>query len=326
VEKLSGLSNSGQLKPSGINMPNVVDISGLSLHKKMLDVIKMCLEYSHNPQIIALAKQLGTPQNAYYYFKQKIRYQLEPKDTLYSPLVTLRRGVADCEDLTTVMGSTALAMGYPIRLVIIANATRHIYPLVRIGGRWIRFDLTPKTEHLPTNYWVVEDVIVYPNGKTVTLDASRETLGDVSGIAKGKWVPITQDTPLNPGDKIAIHLKPKWYLPTWLEGWIYKKIIEHKHPYWRIVKVQKPTEENHEWIVEVEVLKPPTSGLGFLLTAGIIVAGLLTGALLAYMTVTKITKYVPPKTFELGSLGFASIGLAILLASLGKYIPKKKVE
>ena len=309
-------------------MITVVDISGLSLGAKLKKIIRMALDASKDPQIRAIAKGLGTPEAIYAYVKNRVKYKREAKDTLYHPLVTLQRQQADCEDLTATISSMALALGYPVRFIIIANGTRHIYPLIWEHNQWRRFDATPKSAIIPGGYTVRYDVEVHPNGETISRKATSEEISDVSGLSgTGHWIEIPLDAKVKPGDLISFHLVPKWYLPTWLEEWIYKQIISHTHPDWKIVNVTKPTKDYHRYIVQVKVLgdEGPIEALGSVtLVVGIIAATILGGGLLTYLSISKVEKFVPSSAISMGSLGFATIGAALLLANLAKFVPAKK--
>ena len=83
------------------------------------------------------------------------------------------------------------------------------------------------------------------------------------------------------------------------------------------------------YIIEIKVLGPPqTSGLGFVfggtvtIPLALVTASILGGGLLAYLTIDKIQKYVPPMAVSSASIGFAAIGGALLLANLAKFMPK----
>jgi len=84
------------------------------------------------------------------FVKRKVRYtrDIADKDTYQHPVRTLEMGIADCDDMSSLIGSLLLSSGYPVKLrVVRTNNSKdwnHIFPLVGLPPgsptRWIAMD------------------------------------------------------------------------------------------------------------------------------------------------------------------------------------------
>ena len=83
----------------------------------------------------------------FYFVRDRITYVLDPKfhDKLENPLVTLKTGGADCEDMAVLVAALEKAIGNDARLVFISG---HAYAQVRIPDykdKWLDMETTCKT-------------------------------------------------------------------------------------------------------------------------------------------------------------------------------------
>ena len=83
--------------------------------------------------------------------QQNIRYTKDPvtKEKLYPPQELLKIRAGDCDDMTTLLGALAIALGYPARAVTVAaspespNEFSHVYLEVEVppgSGAWVALD------------------------------------------------------------------------------------------------------------------------------------------------------------------------------------------
>lgn len=83
--------------------------------------------------------------------EQNIRYTKDPvtKEKLYPPQELLKIRAGDCDDMTTLLGALAIALGYPARAVTVAAAPdapgefSHVYLEVEVppgSGAWVALD------------------------------------------------------------------------------------------------------------------------------------------------------------------------------------------
>ena len=83
----------------------------------------------------------------FYFVRDRINYVADPqfRDKLENPLVTLKTGGADCEDMAVLVGALEKAIGNDARLVFIPG---HAYAQVRIPDyrdAWYSLEATCKT-------------------------------------------------------------------------------------------------------------------------------------------------------------------------------------
>jgi transglutaminase-like putative cysteine protease len=92
----------------------------------------------------------------FYFVRDQISYVLDPQfhDKLENPLVTLKTGGADCEDMAVLVAALEKAIGNDARLVFIPG---HAYAQVRIpdySDQWLNMETTCKTcnfNQIPTD-------------------------------------------------------------------------------------------------------------------------------------------------------------------------------
>lgn len=97
---------------------------------------------SMNPRITSLTKKIVEGKESkiekinaiYNWVNKNIKYRKEKKklDIFIRPIMTLRRGYGDCEDITSLIGAMALSIGLPVEFRVIRQDSKwqHIYPVV----------------------------------------------------------------------------------------------------------------------------------------------------------------------------------------------------
>lgn len=94
---------------------------------------------------------IGEIKAIYRWVQDNIRYERDPykKDIIETPIRTLQLRIADCDAMTTLIGSLLLSMGYPVKIKLIQQKQAkdyHIYVLVGIPPgqpkKWIALDAT----------------------------------------------------------------------------------------------------------------------------------------------------------------------------------------
>jgi len=90
---------------------------------------------------------LAEAKKLYSWIASHIRFQKDPIgiETVQSPLVTLRLGVGDCDDHSTLLLGMALAVGLPARFRTVGRQQDnmlHIWPELYAKGRWWAADTT----------------------------------------------------------------------------------------------------------------------------------------------------------------------------------------
>ena len=213
----------------------MINLEGHTLQEKAWIVAREIVKNQRNPLLIKLAKELKTPENAYRWVKQHVKYRREKGDVLYEPEEILKRGISDCEDLTLLIGSLAKIQGYPVKIRIVENGTRHIYPLVKIGGRWVPLDATPHANipyinGVPKGYRIVVDGLVSDEGLSGLSPQFKKAVVTGAGVAVGSTVAklalkaiglsgLSETIEVGPdyvprvGDHLLFYFKPKWYIP-----------------------------------------------------------------------------------------------------------------
>ncbi|HEY8224588.1 MAG TPA: transglutaminase-like domain-containing protein [Pyrinomonadaceae bacterium] len=84
------------------------------------------------------------------FVKRNIRYTRDifRVELLHSARRMLELRAGDCDDMTILLGSMLMSTGHPVRLVLAGfrkkkpHAYSHIYPEVRVSGRWVALDAT----------------------------------------------------------------------------------------------------------------------------------------------------------------------------------------
>lgn len=92
----------------------------------------------------------------FYFVRDQIIYVPDPRfhDALANPLVTLKTGGADCEDMAVLLAGLQKAIGNQARLVFISG---HVYAQVKIPDykdQWLNMEATCKTcgfNEIPTD-------------------------------------------------------------------------------------------------------------------------------------------------------------------------------
>jgi hypothetical protein len=108
-----------------------------------------------DPSILRTAKDIirGVPafddtseaQALYNWVRANIRFTKDPvnKETLYPPAELLAIRSGDCDDISMLLGTLLMAVGYPARLMTVAasgDEFSHVYVEGQINGQWIPMD------------------------------------------------------------------------------------------------------------------------------------------------------------------------------------------
>jgi hypothetical protein len=112
-------------------------------------------EALHDPSILRLAKDIirsvpafddfSEARALYDWVRQNIRFTKDPvnKETLYPPAELLKIRAGDCDDISMLLGTLLMAVGYPARLMTVAangDEFSHVYVEGQINGEWIPMD------------------------------------------------------------------------------------------------------------------------------------------------------------------------------------------
>lgn len=112
-------------------------------------------EALRDPSILRTAKDIirGVPafddtaeaQALYNWVRSNIRFTKDPvnKETLYPPAELLQIRAGDCDDISMLLGTLLMAVGYPARLMTVASngdEFSHVYVEWQINGEWIPMD------------------------------------------------------------------------------------------------------------------------------------------------------------------------------------------
>lgn len=300
----------------------MIDLSRYSLPEKAVIVAREIVKHSHDPFMIRLAHELKTPDNDLEWVKKHIKYKREKGDILYEPETSLAMGQADCEDLTLWVGTLAKIQGYPVRIRIISNGTRHIYPIIKVGGKWRAYDATPhpriitddlgmpinRPYHVVIDGYITDDIsnplsgFIHDVASGVAKEVatkiimSKIGIGGISNMYGYKTIDVSTDYVPKSGDHLLFYYKPKWYLPKSLEVWLIKQILKRNVKGIKILSANYRVENGEKYlVVETEVLGSGTSGLGSLmlaLTVGMIAAAIIGGGLATYFTLAKVQKII----------------------------------
>lgn len=295
----------------------MISIEGYSLAQKAYIVSREIIKNQKNPLMVRLARTLKTPENVYKWVRENIKYRREKGDVLYEPEEVLKRGSADCEDLSLLIGTLAKIQGYPVKLRIVKNGTRHIYPLVKINGKWVVMDATPHRHipyinGVPKGYKLVFEGIVDEGlsgfrsdfekaiitgtgvaiGSTITKFALKSF--GLSGLMdfNKKTIKVDNSYIPKPGDHLLFYFRSKWYIPDSIEEWILKKIVKKKIPNCKILRAYFKNEGKIKYLI-VEVIVTGNKNLGALIITILAITGaLLAGGLATYFILDKVEKVV----------------------------------
>ncbi len=113
---------------------------------------RICVELLTPDKVVEQAKRLRTPEKAYYFVRDKIKYEEDPFDVWKDAYTTLKEGSGDCDDRAILLASLLIAMGYDA-WVRIGNVTAfeyakhirkgtfdHAWVMLRNGTDWIQLD------------------------------------------------------------------------------------------------------------------------------------------------------------------------------------------
>ena len=138
-------------------------------------------EALHDPSIIRMATDIvrsvpafddfAEAKALYEWVRANIRFTKDPvnKEKLYPPAELLQIRAGDCDDISMLLGTLLMAVGYPARLVTVAASQQdpeqfsHVYVEGEVGGQWIPMDparydsqfgvapprLGPQLQHVP---------------------------------------------------------------------------------------------------------------------------------------------------------------------------------
>lgn len=159
------------------------DFETASLNDKAEIAAQQIQKNSQDSNLRLLAFRLKTPERTLRWIKNNVRYVREGKETLNSMMHTIRFG-GDCEEMTILMGSLANIQGYSVAIRIISNGTNHIFPLVKVRGRWKSFDPIPK-KGIPKGYIKKEYHTVVQGILPASGQYQKVATGRLSGIDNG---------------------------------------------------------------------------------------------------------------------------------------------
>lgn len=111
-----------------------------------------CNEYvmPTDPEIISLAQQLKTPENAFNFVANKISYRFEVTEDLLYPFVILNKGYSNCVGQANLLASLLIAQGNPTKnvwvvygsIVLNKNRGNHAWVEFHYNNKWIVLDPT----------------------------------------------------------------------------------------------------------------------------------------------------------------------------------------
>jgi hypothetical protein len=112
-------------------------------------------EALRDPSIIRLATDivrsapafddLAEANALYEWVRRNIRFTKDPvnKEKLYPPAELLKIRAGDCDDISMLLGTLLMAVGYPARLMTVAaggDEFSHVYVEGNVNGEWIAMD------------------------------------------------------------------------------------------------------------------------------------------------------------------------------------------
>ncbi|TYP92075.1 Transglutaminase-like superfamily protein [Fodinibius salinus] len=161
----------GSVRPG--NSPFMIRQDYPGLDKVLSEMKRLVKEYKGNPKIrdkavtltkgIAKDGRTGLPDRRNYHniasavydwMKQNIAYIRDPDDIewLQTPLVTLKNGYGDCDDLSVLAGALLSSIGVPTQFKVVKadrrkpNSYSHVYLEYKVNGSWQPFDPTLHTK------------------------------------------------------------------------------------------------------------------------------------------------------------------------------------
>jgi hypothetical protein len=176
---------------------------------KMRQLVDQALR---DPQIIRLAKdivrsvpahdEIGEVNTIYQWVLSNIRFTKDPvnKETLYPPSELLKIQSGDCDDISMLMGTLLLAVGYPARLITVsANDTdpqqfSHVYVETQVSGSWIPMDAAR-----PEAMFGEEPPMYYRKRAWSLTDDSYQDLNGLGGTMNGTKIFA------HPGSNVHVH-------------------------------------------------------------------------------------------------------------------------
>jgi hypothetical protein len=96
-------------------------------------------------QSVPAFDDLAEANALYEWVRRNIRFTKDPvnKETLYPPAELLKIRAGDCDDISMLLGTLLMAIGYPARLMTVAaggDEFSHVYVEANINGEWIPLD------------------------------------------------------------------------------------------------------------------------------------------------------------------------------------------
>lgn len=91
----------------------------------------------------------GEVRAVHQYVRDRIRFlrDIAGTELLQGPRYTIQRGYGDCDDKATLVVAMLKSIGHPSELRFRAIGTggagfSHVYPVVKLAGRWVAMDTT----------------------------------------------------------------------------------------------------------------------------------------------------------------------------------------
>ena len=97
---------------------------------------------------VAAFDEMGEAGAVYHWVLNNIRFTKDPvnKEALYPPAELLKIRAGDCDDISMLMATLLMALGYPARLITVSanpgdpSQFSHVYVEGQVGGAWIPLD------------------------------------------------------------------------------------------------------------------------------------------------------------------------------------------
>jgi Transglutaminase-like superfamily len=134
---------------------------------------------------VAAYDEMGEAQAIYDWVKSNIRFTKDPatKEKLYPPAELLKICAGDCDDISMLMATLLMAIGYVARLVTVsANGSApdqfsHVYAEAQVQGQWIPMDAAR-----PDSLFATEPPMYYRKRAWSLVDDSYQ---DLNGTQRG---------------------------------------------------------------------------------------------------------------------------------------------
>jgi hypothetical protein len=134
---------------------------------------------------------LGEIKAIFEWVQRNIRYTRDPHrvELLHSARRMLELRAGDCDDMTIVLGAMLQSIGHPVRIVVVGPNPRrpqlftHVYPEVRLRGRWIAVDAAAPHPMGWKPRAVVKKVISLRRRSAMSLQDADSSLGQSYGAA-----------------------------------------------------------------------------------------------------------------------------------------------